>query len=51
MLEQLAATYGPAFSVRIPRMPEPMVFFSDPAAIKDITLAPSGGMPVVARPR
>jgi hypothetical protein len=32
MLEQLAATYGPAFSVRIPRMPEPMVFFSDPAA-------------------
>jgi cytochrome P450 len=36
MLEQLAATYGPAFSVRMPRMPEPMVFFSDPAAIKDI---------------
>jgi len=36
MLEQLAATYGPAFSVRIPRMPEPMVFFAEPAAIKDI---------------
>ena len=36
MLEQLAATYGPAFSVRFPRMPQPMVFFSDPAAIKDI---------------
>ena len=36
MLEQLAATYGPAFSVRIPRMPEPLVFFSDPAAIRDI---------------
>jgi cytochrome P450 len=36
MLEQLAAAYGSAFSVRIPRMPEPLVFFSDPAAIKDI---------------
>ena len=36
MLEQLAATYGPAFSVRFPRMPEPMVLFSDPAAVKDI---------------
>jgi cytochrome P450 len=36
LLEQLAATYGSAFSVRIPRLPEPFVFFSDPAAIKDI---------------
>ncbi len=36
MLDELAATYGTAFSLRIPGMPEPMVFFSDPAAIKEI---------------
>ncbi len=36
MLDELAAAYGTAFSLRIPRMPEPMVFFSDPAAIKEI---------------
>src|SRR6476469_8611693 len=36
MLEQLAATYGSAFSVRVPSLREPIVFFSDPAAIKDI---------------
>ena len=36
MLDELAATYGTAFSLRVPRVPEPMVFFSDPPAIKAI---------------
>jgi cytochrome P450 len=36
MLDEFAATYGNAFSLRVPRMEQPMVFFSDPAAIKDI---------------
>src|SRR5688572_17797129 len=36
MLDHLAATYGPAFSLRVPRQPQPMVFFSDPAAIREI---------------
>ena len=36
MLDRLAATYGSTFSLRVPRMKQPMVFFSDPAAIKEI---------------
>jgi cytochrome P450 len=36
MLDALAATYGTTFSLRVPRVPAPMVFFSDPAAIKEI---------------
>ena len=36
MLEDLTARYGAAFSLKIPRLPQPMVFFSDPAAIRQI---------------
>jgi len=36
MLQDLSARYGVAFSVRVPRMEQPMVFFSDPAAVKQI---------------
>ena len=36
MLQDLSARFGPAFSVRVPRMEQPMVFFSDPAAVKQI---------------
>ena len=36
MLQDLSARYGTAFSLRVPRMEQPMVFFSDPAAVKQI---------------
>ena len=36
MLQDLSARFGTAFSVRVPRMEQPMVFFSDPAAVKQI---------------
>ena len=36
MLDKLAATYGATFSLRVPRQEQPMVFFSDPAAIREI---------------
>jgi cytochrome P450 len=36
MLDKLAAEYGTAFSLPVPRQPQPMVFFSDPAAVKEI---------------
>lgn len=36
MLDELSSTYGHAFSLRIPRQPQPMVFFADPAAVKEL---------------
>jgi cytochrome P450 len=36
MLDDFAARYGTPFSIRLPRLPGPMVFFSEPAAIKEI---------------
>lgn len=36
MLDDLSARYGTAFSIKVPRLPQPMVFFSDPAAVKQI---------------
>lgn len=36
MLRDLSARFGSAFSLRVPRMEQPMVFFSDPAAVKQI---------------
>ena len=36
MLEDLSARHGTAFSIKVPRLPQPMVFFSDPAAVKQI---------------
>jgi cytochrome P450 len=36
MLDKLAAKYGTTFSLPVPRQPQPMVFYSDPAAIREI---------------
>lgn len=36
MLDDLSARYGSAFSLKVPRLPQPMVVFSDPAAVKQI---------------
>jgi cytochrome P450 len=36
MLEDLHARYGTRFTMRLPRMQGPMVFFAEPAAVKDI---------------
>lgn len=49
MLEQIAAAYGPAFSMRFPRMPEPMVLFAEPAVVKDIWACAPGGLKSACR--
>lgn len=36
MLESLQQKHGHVFSLRIPRLPQPLVFFAEPAAVKDI---------------
>ena len=36
MLDDLSARYGSAFSLRMPRVPEAMVFFAQPAAIREL---------------
>ena len=36
MLDDLSARYGRVFSIRLPRLPQPMVFFAEPAAVKEI---------------
>jgi cytochrome P450 len=36
MLDALAARYGTVFSLRLPRRREPMVFFAEPAAVRDL---------------
>jgi cytochrome P450 len=36
MLDQLAEQYGNTFTMRLPRLPGPMVFFAEPAAIRDL---------------
>ena len=36
MLDDLAARHGTVFSVPLPRLKQPMVFFAEPAAIRDL---------------
>jgi cytochrome P450 len=36
MLDALSARYGTVFSVRLPRRAEPMVFFAEPEAVRDL---------------
>lgn len=36
MLEDLSARFGPVFSLRVPRLPQPFVFFAEPAAVRDL---------------
>ena len=36
LLDELSARYGHVFSVRLPRLPQPMVFFTEPSAVRDI---------------
>jgi cytochrome P450 len=36
MLDDLAARYGTRFTMRLPRTPGPLVFFAEPAAIRDL---------------
>jgi cytochrome P450 len=36
LLDDLTARYGRVFSIRLPRLPQPMVFFAEPAAVRDL---------------
>ena len=35
-LDDMAARHGTSFSLKLPRLPQPMVFFAEPAAIRDL---------------
>src|SRR4051812_10335555 len=36
LLDDLAARHGPVFSIHLPRLAQPMVFFAEPAAVREL---------------